>query len=173
MKMRLAGITQESVTDGPGMRITVFFQGCEHHCPGCHNPQTWDRQGGEEYELDDVLAMMKDSPLIRGITLSGGEPFLQPAAAAALAREFHTRGKDVWAYTGFLWEGLLAKEDPDIQALLQECDVLVDGPYRQAERMPGLFFRGSANQRMIDVKASFGQGILMNWGMGTIMDRSD
>lgn len=154
MIVRLAGITQESVTDGPGMRVTVFFQGCEHHCPGCHNPLTWDRQGGIAYELAEVIDMIKDSPLIRGITLSGGEPFLQPEAAAALAREFHVRGKDVWAYTGFLWDDLLAKDNPAIQALLRECDVLVDGPFRQAEREPGLYFRGSANQRMIDVSSS-------------------
>ncbi len=154
MIVRLAGITQESVTDGPGMRVTVFFQGCEHHCPGCHNPQTWDRHGGTAYELADVIGLIKDSPLIRGITLSGGEPFLQPEAAAALARLFHARGKDVWAYTGFLWDDLLTKDDPAIQTLLRECDVLVDGPFRQAERIPGLYFRGSANQRMIDVQKS-------------------
>lgn len=163
MKVRLAGITQESVTDGPGLRVTVFFQGCEHHCPGCHNPETWDRQGGVEYELADVIGLIKDSPLIRGITLSGGEPFLQPEAAAALAREFHTRGKEVWTYTGYLWEDLLTKDDPAVQALLRECDVLVDGPYRQAERVPGLFFRGSTNQRIIDVKQSLGTSRVDKW----------
>ncbi|NLF50710.1 MAG: radical SAM protein, partial [Leptolinea sp.] len=100
---------------------------------------------------------------IRGITLSGGEPFLQPEAAAALAREFHTRGKEVWTYTGYLWEDLLTKDDPAVQALLRECDVLVDGPYRQAERVPGLFFRGSTNQRIIDVKQSLGTSRVDKW----------
>ncbi|NMB53137.1 MAG: anaerobic ribonucleoside-triphosphate reductase activating protein [Leptolinea sp.] len=163
MNVRLAGITQESVSDGPGMRITVFFQGCEHHCPGCHNPQTWDRQGGVAYSLDEVLGLIKDSPLIKGITLSGGEPFLQAEAAAALACEFHARGKDVWAYTGYLWENLLAQNDPAWKALIAECDVLVDGPFREGERNPGLFFRGSANQRIIDVPASLKQGRVIAW----------
>lgn len=161
MKVRLAGITQESVTDGPGLRFTVFFQGCEHHCPGCHNPETWDRQGGAEYELADVIGLIKDSPLIRGITLSGGEPFLQPEAALELARAFHARGKDVWTYTGFLWEKLLQMEDPAVMGLVRQSDVIVDGPYRQAERIPGLFFRGSANQRIIDVKESLAKGALI------------
>ncbi len=161
MKVRLAGITQESVTDGPGLRVTVFFQGCEHHCPGCHNPETWDRQGGVEYELTDVIGLIKDSPLIRGITLSGGEPFLQPEVASALACEFHARGKDVWTYTGFLWEKLLQMEDPAVMGLVRQSDVIVDGPYRQAERSPSLFFRGSANQRIIDVEASLAQGELV------------
>lgn len=163
MIVRLAGITQESVTDGPGMRVTVFFQGCEHHCPGCHNPQTWDRDGGTAYSLADIFGLIKDSPLIKGITLSGGEPFLQPEAAAALAREFHARGKDVWAYTGFQWDDLLEKDDPAVQELLRECDVLVDGPFRQAERQPGLFFRGSANQRIIGVRESLSQGKVVEW----------
>jgi anaerobic ribonucleoside-triphosphate reductase activating protein len=163
MNVRLAGITQESVSDGPGMRITVFFQGCEHHCPGCHNPQTWDRQGGVVYSLDEVLGLIKDSPLIKGITLSGGEPFLQAEAAAALACEFHDRGKDVWAYTGYLWENLLEQNDPAWKALIGACDVLVDGPFREGERNPGLFFRGSANQRIIDVPASLQQGRVIVW----------
>jgi anaerobic ribonucleoside-triphosphate reductase activating protein len=163
MRITLAGITQESVTDGPGMRITIFFQGCEHHCPGCHNPQTWDREGGTTYEIEEVFGLIRDSPLIRGVTLSGGEPFLQPEAAVALAHDFHARGKDVWAYTGFRWDDLLAKNDPAILALLDECDVLVDGPYKQAERNLGLYFRGSANQRMIAVNESLRQGDVIEW----------
>ncbi len=107
--------------------------------------------------------MIKDSPLIRGITLSGGEPFLQPEAALSLANEFHARGKDVWAYTCFLWEDLLKKNDPACMELIRQCDVLVDGPFRQAERPPGLFFRGSANQRIIAVKESFKNGKIFDW----------
>jgi anaerobic ribonucleoside-triphosphate reductase activating protein len=163
MKITLAGITQESVTDGPGMRITVFFQGCEHHCPGCHNPQTWDRAGGTTYEIDDVFGLIKDSPLIRGITLSGGEPLLQPAAALSLVSEFKSRGKDAWVFTGFRWEDLLKKDDPVLMDLIQQCDVLVDGPFKQAERKPGLYFRGSANQRIIAVKESLQQGKIIEW----------
>jgi anaerobic ribonucleoside-triphosphate reductase activating protein len=163
MKVTLAGITQESVTDGPGMRVTVFFQGCDHHCPGCHNPQTWDRLGGTTYDLDEVFGLIKDSPMIRGITLSGGEPFLQPEAAVLLAKEFRARGKDVWAYTGFLWDDLMKKDDPAVMDLINACDVLVDGPYRQAERVSGLYFRGSANQRIIAVKDSREQNRVIGW----------
>ncbi len=163
MRVRLAGLSRESVTDGPGMRVTVFFQGCEHHCSGCHNPQTWDRDGGTEYELADVFGMLRDNPMISGITLSGGEPFLQPEAALELAREFHARGKNVWAYTGYLWNHLINENNPARMALLRECDVLVDGPFKQAERVPGLVFRGSANQRKIDVKSSLQQNQIIEW----------
>jgi anaerobic ribonucleoside-triphosphate reductase activating protein len=165
MRVRIAGLSRESVTDGPGMRVTVFFQGCEHHCPGCHNPQTWDRNGGAEYELAEVFDMLRDNPMISGITLSGGEPFLQPEAALELAREFHAHGKNVWTYTGFLWDHLLKENDPLRMALLCECDVLVDGPFKQAERIPGLVFRGSANQRIIDVKSSLLQNQLIEWSL--------
>lgn len=154
MKVQLAGIVDESVSDGPGIRTTLFFQGCAHHCKGCHNPQTWDFQGGYSVELDDLLASLPDSPLIKGVTLTGGDPFYQPQAAVQIARQFKARGKDVWIYTGFTWEELLAEADPDRMELLKCSDVLVDGPFLQAQADPTLPFRGSSNQRMIMVGAS-------------------
>ena len=154
MTVRLAGIVNESVTDGPGMRITLFFQGCGHHCPGCHNPHTWDFEGGDRISVEKLLSSLPDSPLIRGVTLSGGDPFYQPSPAARIARAFKERGKDVWTYTGFTWESLLAEGHPDRMELLQASDVLVDGPFILSQAAPALPFRGSSNQRLILVKES-------------------
>jgi anaerobic ribonucleoside-triphosphate reductase activating protein len=163
MKVRLAGIVNESVTDGPGLRIVVFFQGCKHHCPGCHNPHTWDALAGTEYEFIEVMNDIEDTPLIKGITLSGGDPFYQPESAAEIAREFHSRGKDVWAYTGFVWKELLEKGNAAASDLISQCDVIVDGPYIQALRNPKLEYRGSDNQRIIRVKESLQQGKIVEW----------
>jgi anaerobic ribonucleoside-triphosphate reductase activating protein len=163
MKARIAGVHSESVTDGPGLRTVLFFQGCPHHCLGCHNPQTWAVDGGEEVELEEVITRLMDSPLISGVTLSGGEPFLQPLAALDVARHFHHIGKDVWGYTGFRWEDLISSQNSARLDLLRECDVLVDGQFEQGNQPPDLFFRGSANQRMIDVKASLTNNSLVLW----------
>lgn len=163
LKVRLAGIVNESVSDGPGLRITLFFQGCEHHCLGCHNPQTWSHQGGKEYLVDKLLEQLPDNPLIKGVTLSGGDPFYQPEAAASIAREFHARGKDVWAYTGFLWEELLIGGDSAKIDLLSQCDILIDGPFVQALQSPVLNFCGSSNQRLILIKKSQQLGKVIEW----------
>lgn len=163
MKVHLAGIVNESVSDGPGLRIALFFQGCAHHCPGCHNPQTWEFNAGEEYEVSDLLARLPDSPLIRGVTLSGGDPFYQPEAALALAQAFHQCGKDVWAYTGFVWEELLQSRENTLQELIRQCDVIVDGPFIQAQAVPGLHYCGSANQRLIAVIESLRSGSVQEW----------
>ena len=163
MKVRLAGIVNESVSDGPGLRIALFFQGCAHRCPGCHNPQTWEFNAGEEYEVSDLLARLPDSPLIHGITLSGGDPFYQPEAALALAQAFHQRGKDVWAYTGFVWEELMQSRENTLRELIRQCDVIVDGPFIQAQAAPGLRYCGSANQRLIAVVESLRSGSVQEW----------
>jgi anaerobic ribonucleoside-triphosphate reductase activating protein len=163
MKVRLAGIVNESVNDGPGLRIVLFFQGCNHHCPGCHNPQTWSFSGGEEYDVDTLLADLKDNPLIRGITLSGGDPFYQPKAAARIAANFHERGKDVWAYTGFEWAELISQPGSAWQELIEDVDVLVDGPFLQEQRDLNLPFRGSANQHLICVSQSVQENKIIFW----------
>lgn len=162
-KVRLAGIVAESVSDGPGLRIVLFFQGCEHRCPGCHNPHTWPLRGGEEYDLEALLCDLPDTPLVQGITLSGGDPFYQPEAAALAAKEMKRRGKDVWAYTGFTWEELLREAAPARMELLRHCDVLVDGPFLQAQYEAGLLFRGSANQRIILVRESLLSNTVVCW----------
>ena len=155
MKVRLAGVVNESVTDGPGLRITFFFQGCRHYCKGCHNPQTWPEDDGTEYEVSELIIKTPDSPLIKGITLTGGDPFYQPQAAAAIAMEYKNRGKNIWGYTGFTWEQLIEENDADRIAFLKQCDVLVDGPFVQSCLDLNLAFRGSSNQRLINVSESF------------------
>lgn len=160
MKVQIAGIVKESVTDGSGLRTTVFFQGCDHHCPGCHNPHTWAFDGGYLIEIEELIAQIPFSPLLKGITLSGGDPIYQPEAAAAIARECKRRDKDVWIYTGFTWEQLLSESKPGCMELLNSCDVLVDGPYVQSLACFNLPFRGSSNQRLIDVTESLRTGTI-------------
>lgn len=149
MKLRIAGIVDDSIVDGEGVRLTVFTQGCPHHCHGCHNPQTWNLTGGHEIDTEEIVQKLKENPLLSGITFSGGEPFLQPAPLAEIARAAHKLGLDVWSYTGFTLEEL--EKRTDVQQLLNEVDVLVDGPYVEALRDLTLRFRGSSNQRIIDL----------------------
>ena len=161
--LRLAGIVRESIVDGPGLRFTVFAQGCPHHCPGCHNPETWPFEGGFEAAPAQIAAELKKNPLLKGLTLSGGEPFCQAEAMAELAEAVHAQGGDVLCYTGYLFEELLqmAGEDGGVERLLRATDVLVDGPFLLAQRSLELRFRGSANQRIIDVPASLAQGAVV------------
>lgn len=149
MKLKIAGIVDDSIVDGEGVRLTVFTQGCPHHCHGCHNPQTWSLDGGHEIDTEEIVQKLKANPLLSGITFSGGEPFLQPAPLTELARAAHKLGLDVWSYTGFTLEEL--EKRTDVQQLLNEVDVLVDGPYVEALRDLTLRFRGSSNQRIIDL----------------------
>ena len=106
MKLRIAGTVGDSIVDGPGLRLTVFTQGCPHHCPGCHNPQTHDFSGGYDATVEELFAQYRENPLLRGVTLSGGEPFCQPAPLAELARLVHGAGGDVFCYTGYTYEQL-------------------------------------------------------------------
>ncbi len=156
--MRIAGLVQDSIVDGPGLRFTVFTQGCAHACPGCHNPETHDFSGGKEMTPEDVIKTMLSNPLSDGVTLSGGDPFYQAADCLKIAKAAHENGLNVWSYTGFTFEDLLAEGDPDRLALLRETDVLIDGPFILAERTLSLPWRGSKNQRIIDVKASLQKG---------------
>lgn len=158
LNLRIAGVIDESIVDGPGIRFVIFTQGCPHHCPGCHNPQTHDFSGGELVPISQLLSDIQADPLISGVTLSGGEPFCQPEPLVELVRELKLEGKHIMAYSGYTWEQLLAMEDPAVSALLRQCDILVDGPFLQAERDLSLRFRGSRNQRLIDVQKSFTEG---------------
>lgn len=159
MKLRIFGTAPESIVDGPGFRYALFAQGCPHHCPGCHNPKSHDPEGGFLRDSEEIIREFGGNPLLRGITLSGGEPFMQAEACALLAQAAHRRGLDVWTYTGFTLETLLEQNDPAHRALLAATDVLVDGPYLEAQRrFEGLPFRGSANQRLLDMQKSLAQG---------------
>ena len=150
--LRVAGIEDESIVDGPGIRMCVFVQGCTHNCPGCHNPQTHPLDGGTVMPAEEIWQLFCQDPLLSGITFSGGEPFLQPEPLAWIAKKVHEAGKNVFAYSGFTYEQLLAraKEDCHTRELLQEVDWLVDGPYVEALRNLELEFRGSSNQRLLE-----------------------
>ena len=153
--LRLAGIEAESIVDGPGIRVVVFCQGCLRHCEGCHNPKTWDINGGIEMSVNEVLKVIKSNPLCRGVTYSGGEPFLQAAELCELTRGLP--GYEVAVYSGFTFEELL-NGTPDQRELLSLIDVLIDGPYDASKRTLELSFRGSRNQRILNVPESLKAG---------------
>lgn len=149
--IRLAGVVRESIVDGPGFRFVVFVQGCPHHCRGCHNPQTHDFSGGYVSDTETLLAEIKKNPLLSGVTLSGGEPFCQPEPLAELGKEIKKLGLNVITYSGYTYEELTAKQDKNINALLDVCDYLIDGKFILEERNLMLRFRGSNNQRIVDL----------------------
>lgn len=159
--VRIAGVVDESIVDGPGIRFVIFTQGCPHGCPGCHNPQTHDFSGGKDVLISQLLANIQADPLLSGVTFSGGEPFCQAKPLAELARVLKLGGKHIMAYTGYTWDQLLEMDDHSVQALLHLCDVLVDGPFIQEQRDLSLRFRGSRNQRLIDVQASLLAGCVI------------
>ena len=151
MKIRLAGLVPESIVDGPGYRFAVFVQGCPHACPGCHNPQSHDFNGGYLADTQEIIARMGANPLVRGVTLSGGEPMMQAAALCEVAKAAKEKGLSVWCYTGFTLEALIDRQNADCMRLLDYVDVLVDGPYIARERSLELLYCGSTNQRLIDL----------------------
>jgi len=153
--LRIAGIVKESVCDGPGIRFVVFVQGCARRCEGCHNPHTHDSDGGTEIAIDELLTMIDANPLLDGVTFSGGEPFLQADALAELAMECRIRGLSVMTYTGDLYEDIIAeRENIAWQELLRHTDVLVDGPFLREKASPNMPFRGSSNQRLLELKSN-------------------
>ena len=153
----LAGIVGDSIVDGPGIRTTVFCQGCPHHCPGCHNPETWDFGCGTPMDEETILEIVKSNPLCRGVTFSGGEPFAQAAGFARLAKLLKAAGYEVASYSGYTFEQLL-RGNRDQRELLENIDILIDGPFLQAEKSLELIFRGSRNQRILDVPKSLAAG---------------
>ncbi len=153
----LAGMAGDSIVDGPGIRTTLFAQGCPHHCPGCHNPETWAFGCGTPMSTEDVLAMVRANPLCRGVTFSGGEPFAQAGEFARLAVLLKEAGYEVASYSGYTFEQLL-EGTPEQRELLGAIDVLIDGPFVQALRSLELNFRGSSNQRILNVPASLAAG---------------
>lgn len=157
--MRIAGIVRESIVDGPGLRFTIFAQGCPHGCRGCHNESTHDFNGGYDCELSKILEEIDKNPLLSGVTFSGGEPFCQAEKFYKIGKEVKARGLDITAYSGYTLEQLnaMAEKDLYIGKLLEITDYLVDGPFILEERDLTLEFRGSRNQRFIrmsDVRVS-------------------
>lgn len=163
MDIRIAGTVDDSIVDGPGYRYTVFTQGCPHHCPGCHNPDTHDFSGGRVVDTQQIIDQFRANPLLDGLTLSGGDPLCQPEACLALAEAAHAAGLNVWAYTGYTWEALQREADPARLALLRALDVLVDGPFLLAQKSLELKFCGSRNQRLIDVQKTLTAGTVVLW----------
>jgi len=155
MDIRIAGVENDSITDGPGLRLTVFAQGCPHNCQGCHNPNTHALDGGTHVTVESLLDMVRKNPLLDGVTLSGGEPFLQPKAMADFAEGVQQLGLNVIAYTGFLWEALVRREG--VMAMLTYCDYVIDGKFEEELRSLELEFKGSSNQRLIGVKRSLAE----------------
>ena len=151
MDIRLAGLVPESIVDGPGYRLAVFVQGCPHACPGCHNPKTHDFAGGYLSDTAQIIAQMGKNPLVRGVTLTGGEPMMQAEALLEVASAAKEKGLNVWCYTGFTLEELLERKQLAQLRLLEYIDVLVDGPYIAHERSLDLVYCGSKNQRLIDM----------------------
>lgn len=148
MEFKVAGIVPESVVDGPGIRMAVFFQGCLHNCLGCHNPTTHDLSKGSSMLTENVIYQYKKNPLLDGITLTGGDPIYQPKAALEISREIKKLGGSVWLYTGFTIEELVRKNDI-VRELLSTVDCIVDGPFEIDKRDLTLEWRGSSNQRIL------------------------
>ena len=150
-KLRIAGTVNDSIVDGPGIRYTIFTQGCPHHCPGCHNPQTHDFAGGQDADVEKILDEIFKNPILSGVTFSGGEPFCQAEALVPIAEAIKEKGKHLMIYTGYLLEHLQKMESVGVQRLLELADVIVDGPFILAEKNLTLSYRGSENQRVIDM----------------------
>lgn len=158
--IRLSGIAYESLVNGPGMRRVFFAQGCKHNCPGCFNPDTHDFAGGEERNMDELIKDVLDNPILKGVTFSGGDPFEQADKFAYMAKEFRKNGLNIWSYTGYKFENIIKQSENNKgwKDLLNNIDVLVDGRFEKDKMQDGLKFRGSLNQRMIDVKESLKTG---------------
>lgn len=159
-ELRIAGVVRESIVDGPGIRFTIFCQGCPHGCEDCHNPETHDFNGGYMCSFDKILDAIDQNPLLAGVTFSGGEPMCQPEAFYELGLEIKKRGLDLMVFTGYTYEQLLdmSAENEAIGRLLSICDYLVDGRYDKDKRDLRLHFRGSSNQRFIDLNLTREKG---------------
>jgi anaerobic ribonucleoside-triphosphate reductase activating protein len=169
--IRIAGIVHDSIVDGPGLRLTIFFQGCKRACEGCHNPKSWDLGGGQETTVEKLLAEIDRDPLISGVTFSGGEPLLRAEALLPLACGIKERRLDLAIYSGFTFEDIMSDGDPSVLELLSFASVLIDGSFKIEKKSMLLNFRGSENQRILDMKKSLNEGIAVlsdspSWGCG-------
>ncbi len=161
--LNLYGTVPDSIVDGPGLRYSVFVQGCTHACPGCHNPESQPFEGGYTMTVSEIMSDIRANPLCRNITITGGEPFDQACACAALARMLKHEGYGVWAYTGYLFEDLSQSAREGVEDLLEHIDVLVDGPFVESLKSLELDWRGSSNQRVIDMARTREMGRVVEW----------
>lgn len=148
--MRVIDIIPGTSVDGPGLRTSIYFAGCAHKCPGCHNPQSWDPEAGHDMSIDEIVQVVEYNGF--DVTFTGGDPLYQAGKLIPLATELRKRGYSIWCYSGFTYEK--AMQMPDMAELLSHCDVMVDGPFMEALRDVHLQFRGSSNQRLVDLKRS-------------------
>lgn len=159
--LRIIDIIEGTAVDGPGLRTSIYFAGCSHHCPGCHNMHTWDFDSGRDFSVAELAEIIDEAEF--NVTFSGGDPLLQhnTQALIELARRIKNTGKTLWCYTGFRYEQI--EEMPRLKPLLECIDVLVDGPFEQNKRDTELLFRGSSNQRLIDMHATRTQNKIILW----------
>ena len=156
--MNIVRIVEGTSVDGPGLRTSIYFAGCHHHCPGCHNRQTWDFAAGTTMTIDEVMKTIRYNDF--DVTFSGGDPMYSADAILPLAREIKREGYNIWCYTGFTFEEIADHGTEAMRELLRYVDVLVDGPFVESQRGTTLLFRGSANQRLIDVPATLENGVM-------------
>lgn len=149
-KARILDIIKGTTVDGPGFRTSIYFAGCRHECPGCHNPESWDFSAGKEYSVEELMEIIIEEDF--DVTLSGGDPLYQPEIVSLLSKAIHQSGHTVWLYTGYTWEEILST--PILKNAIKNIDVIVDSPFLLELRDPDLRFRGSSNQRIIDVSSS-------------------
>ena len=157
-RLRIAGIVNDSIVDGPGLRLTVFTQGCPHHCPGCHNAHTHSYKGGKKIFVSKIMKQIDENPLLSGVTFSGGEPFIQAKKLIPIAQHVKNKGLELACYTGFVFEELVSGKVPYAKELLSYVDILIDGKFVLAQKSLNLKFKGSKNQRTIDVQQSLKEG---------------
>ena len=162
--IQLAGVVRESIVDGPGIRFVVFCQGCPHHCPGCHNPVTHDFDGGYPCDVSKIIDAIDQNPLLDGVTFSGGEPACQPKGFLTLAKAVKERNLNIIMYSGYTLEELteMSKSDAALADLMNLIDYLIDGRYEAELRDLTLSFRGSQNQRIIDMHQTRTTGTLVS-----------
>lgn len=157
--LRVIDIVAGTSVDGPGLRTSIYFAGCQHHCPGCHNPQSWDANAGREMSMDDIIAVVEDNGF--NVTFSGGDPLFQLEGITELAKRLRALGYTIWCYTGYTFEQIISR--PECQPLLKHLEVIVDGPFIESRRNISLPFRGSDNQRLIAVAPSLASNQPTPW----------
>lgn len=155
--LRVVDIVEGTTVDGPGFRTSIYFAGCEHHCRGCQNPDTWDAKSGHDMSIADLINIIRLNDF--NVTFSGGDPLFQIDALVELAKAIRAEGKSIWCYTGYTYERVC--ESPTLSRLLPYLEVLVDGPFIESQKDIQLLFKGSANQRLIDVNKSTATAIVL------------
>lgn len=157
--INILNIIRGTTVDGPGFRTSIYFAGCRHECPGCHNPESWNFSAGIAYTLSSLLSIIEEEDF--DVTLSGGDPLYKPAFVKSLIEEINARNHKVWIYTGFRWEEII--HEPSLLEAVKDAEVIVDSPFILQLRDTDLLFRGSSNQRIIDVKKSIENGEIVLW----------